>query len=110
MKDFLHARPPFACTAVGQRLLQGIGEFPPGLCLWISRHPGHIGSKILPHIFEISEQLCSVAKDRVIADVARPDHRQNLWPNLRMEALIGLNLVRLDADHLTIPLHTLSFM
>ncbi len=97
MKDFSHGRPPFAVGALRQRLLQRVGELPPGLRLRIGRHSGHVGGEITPHILEIGEELRASAEDRVVADVARINRRKHLRPHCSVEALIGLDLVWLEA-------------
>src|SRR5260370_13909928 len=108
MKDLAYGRPPLTGGAVRQRLLHRLGELPPGLRLGIGRHPGHVGGKIFAHVLEIREQLCAVAKYRGVAHISCPDCRQHLRPPPAMEALVRLNLVRLDADQLTKPSHGYS--
>src|SRR5258706_7104873 len=108
MKDLAYGRPPLTGGAVRQRLLHRLGELPPGCRRGIGRHPGHVGGKILAHVLEIREQLCAVAKYRVVAHIACLDCRQHLRPHLGVEALVRLNLVRLDADQLTKPSHGCS--
>src|SRR5215831_11449329 len=46
-----------------------------------------------------------MAEDRVVANVARLDRRQDLWPRRGVQPLVRLELVRLDADQLPIPSH-----
>ena len=50
-------------------------------------------------------RACCDTEGRVIADVTGVNGRQDLRPHRRVEALIALNLIRLEADDLSEALH-----
>src|SRR4030043_387807 len=103
VEDLLHAAPPLLRAVRRDRVLAGGGFLPPFLRGRIGGHPGHVGLKVIPPVFEIREEVVLPGLDlfkidRIVADVALFDHLEHSGPGGRMELLVIGDLFRLEAD------------
>src|SRR5437879_5665121 len=105
VEDLAQGGPPRPGRPVRDGLLHWLGVRPPLPCPGIGRHAGHVGREVISDVLEVGEERGVIPKDRVIADVAGVNGGQDLRPYRRMEALIVLNLVRLETDDLSEALH-----
>ncbi|MNX80155.1 hypothetical protein D3C86_1118060 [compost metagenome] len=102
VEGLFHHRPPLAFLAAFEWLLAGNREGPPFLVLGAFGHLRHVGADIGAVIFPIAEeQIFRLAQeDRVIADIAVADERQNFRPDGGVQPFIFRDHVRFDAyDH-----------
>jgi hypothetical protein len=105
MKDFLERRPPFAGRGRFNGLLARVGEHPPFPRLRVGGHHGHIGPEIIPVILEIAKKQTIAKKDRVIVDMAIPNHPQDLGPDGPVELFILFELLGFELNDLSVAFH-----
>src|SRR5271166_1554929 len=107
MKHFFGCRPPFARLATRERLLHWIMDRPPVLGALVCRHFLCVGGPVRAMILPIREQQIFrfAQENRVVADVAVGNLRQDFWPDGSVRSFVFGDPVWLDADHHAHALH-----
>src|SRR5579885_3790655 len=106
MKDLRQGFPPFAGGSVSYRLLHRFGDRPPLTCLEVLSHPRHVGCEVVADVFKVGKEQGIVPEDRIIANMAGPNHLQHFWPHMGVDLLIIGNLLGFDTDNLPVSPHT----
>src|SRR5690606_24715273 len=97
--------PPLALPRLRHWILHRLAHGPPLLRFRVRRHPPHVSVEIVTDILEVGEQQVPVAEDAVVPHVAGVDRRQHLRPNVTVNPLVRLDVLRPDADYLSVSLH-----
>src|SRR5713101_3858183 len=105
MEHFLHRSPPLAGSPRRQRCLHRLGQGPPLARLRVRGHLRRIGLVIVAGIFKIGKEKLTMAKNAVVANVARGNHRQHFRPGGGMQAFVCFDLVWLQAYNLSNSCH-----
>jgi len=108
IKHRLHHGPMFSFLTGLNRCLTGLTDGPPLLGDWIIGHLLHVGCKVISVILPITKKSLFplMQPNTVVADVALFDSLGYPWPAVGVKLLLLSNLLWLDPDHHSHPLHS----